>query len=371
MRRLLAVDPGFRVNNVLTVPVALPMAAYPSDGSVIALYDELARSAAALPGARSVGAVAGVPLSAPRGDMGIELEGHPIPPGGVHPKADWQVVTPGYFRAIGMRLHAGRLITDGDRADTRGVVVINETMARRYWPAGSALGHRFKLGGGAKPDTVTVVGIVQDVRQAGLASTPDPEMYFAQSQFRFWGGGGMERDMSLVVHTSGDPLALAQPLRRAVQRVAPSVALGPVRTMQALRSASVAEPRFMMVLLLFSAGVAVLIAVIGVYGLVAYWVQQRRREFGMRIALGAQPGQIGRMVLGDCAKLAAWGVAVGVPAGIVFSRLLRQWLFGVTASDPVLLAGVPVALGLVALMAGYLPARRAARVDPAVTLRTD
>lgn len=135
LHRLLAVDPGFRVDNVLTVPVALPTAAYPSDPSVIALYDQLARAAAELPGARSAGAVAGMPLSAPRGDLGIELEGHPIPPGGMHPSADWQVVTPGYFRAIGMRLHAGRLFTAGDRTDSRGVVVIDETMAARYWPA--------------------------------------------------------------------------------------------------------------------------------------------------------------------------------------------------------------------------------------------
>ncbi|HEX8726379.1 MAG TPA: ADOP family duplicated permease, partial [Gemmatimonadaceae bacterium] len=370
-RRLLAVDPGFRVSDVLTVPVALPADAYPADRAVVALYDALTRSAAALPGARSAGAVAGVPLSAPRGDMGIEFEGHPVPPGGVHPKADWQVVTPGYFDAIGMRLRAGRFLTGSDRADTRGVVVVNETMARRYWPRGSALGQRFKLGGGAKPDTVTVVGVVQDVRQAGLARAPDPEMYLAQSQFRFWGGGGMERDMSLVVHTAGDPLALADALRRSVQQVAPSVALGPMRTMRDLRSASVAEPRFMMALLLASAAVAVLIAGVGVYGLVAFRVQQRRREFGMRIALGAQAGQISRMVLADCGQLAALGVLVGVPAGIGFARLLRQWLFGVTTTDPVLLAGVPVALGLLALVAGYLPARRAAHVDPAEALRAE
>ena len=371
VRRLLAVDPGFNVDHVLTVAVALPDGAFPSDASVITLYEQLVQRVRAVPGARAAGAVAGVPLEAPRGDLGIELEGHPVPPGAVHPRADWQVVTPGYFDAIGMRLRRGRLLTSFDRGDTRGVVVINRAMAERYWPGTDALGHRFKLGGGAKPDTVTVVGIVDDVRQGGLAVTPEPEMYFAQSQFRFWGGGGMERAMSLVVATAADPMQLVPAVRRAVHQAAPSVALGPMRTMRDLRSASVAEPRFMMLLLLAAAAVALVIAMAGVYALVAFSVQHRRREFGMRIALGARRGDIARLVLGECVTLAVGGVLVGVPMALAFAQLLRRWLYGVTSTEPVLLVAVPIALTLVTLLAGYWPARRASRADPMAALRND
>ena len=371
VRQLLAVDPGFQVDHVLTVPVSLPGGSYPSDTAVIAFYDQLEQTAAALPGVRFAGAVAGVPLEARRGDMGIELEGHPIPPGGVHPKADWQVITPGYIHAIGMHVLRGRGLTASDRAGSPGVVVINETMARRYWPGGDALGHRFKLGGGAKPDTVTVVGIAADVRQAGLGVVPDPEMYLAESQFRFWGGGGILRSMSLVVNTTADPASVAPLLREAVHTLAPTVPLGAVRTMRDLRSASVAEPRFMMVLLLISAGVAIVIAVLGVYGLVAFSVAQRQREFGMRLALGAQRRDVTMLVLRESAALALVGAAVGVPAAIAFSGLLRQWLFGVKATDPTYLLVVPAALAAVAMAAAFGPAYRAARADPMSALRAE
>lgn len=370
-RRLLDVYPGFRIDHVLTAPVALPEGSFPSDDAVVGFMQQLTDQVSALPGVHAAGAVAGIPLVSQRGDIGIALEGRPVPPGAVHPKADWQVATPGYFRAIGMRLVRGRFLAPSDVASSPGVVVINEAMARRYWPGADPIGQRFTLGGGARPSPVTVVGVAGDVHQSGLASPAEPEMYLAESQFRFWGGGGSLRTMSLVINTAGPPQELAPLLRQTMRSLAPTVALGPMRTMATLRAASVAEPRFVMSAVATAGGLAFAIALIGVYGMMAYSVVQRRREFAMRVALGARGGDIIRLVVAEGGRLALAGAALGVPLALVFGRLLRRFLFGVTPGDPALLGLAAIGLVAVALAAAYLPARTAARADPMTTLRAD
>ena len=369
--RLMHVDPGFRVDGVVAVPITLPVARYRSDAEVTAFYRELDARVRAMPGVRAVGSVAGVPLVAGRGDIGIQIEGRPIAHGAARPRADWQVVTPGYMRAIGMHLLRGRELLPTDVSETPGVVLINESMAKRYWPNDDAIGKRFKLGGGALPDTVTVVGVVRDVRQRGLSATPEPEMYLAHAQFRFWGSHAILRSLSLVVNTEGDPAALMSPLRREIRALAPDLPVGAMRTMEELRGASVAEPRFMLLLLLASSGVAFVIAVVGLYGMVAYSVSQRRKEFGVRVALGAQPRDIIRLVLWEGALIAGVGIAVGLPSAVGFGRALTAFLYDVSSADPLLLFAVPLSLAVVTALASYVPARRATRVDTVSVLRSE
>jgi hypothetical protein len=246
--KLMSVDPGYRVDHVLTVPIDLPRARYPDAGRVITFYRELSRRVAALPGVTATGGVAGVPLVAPRGDLGINIEGRPVAPGEQRRRADWQVVTPGYFKAMGMRLLRGRAIEDTDLEASPGVVVINETLTKKYWPADDPIGKRFTLGGGAGPGMVTIVGIVADVRQSSLAATPEAEMYLAHTQFRFWGGGGILSSLSLVLRTTGEPSALSRVVRGEIASVDPQLPVGEFRTMEQVRGESVSQPRFLMFL---------------------------------------------------------------------------------------------------------------------------
>jgi putative ABC transport system permease protein len=369
--RLLSVDPGYRVDHVLTVPVSLPAARYQEAGQVIDFFRELTARVSALPGVTTAGAVAGIPLAAERGDLGINIEGRPVPPGATRPRADWQVVTPGYFRAIGMRMLRGRGIESADLATTPGVVVINEAMARRYWPGEDPIGKRFTLGGRAGPGLVTIVGVVADVRQASLAATAEPEMYLAHTQFRFWGSGSILRSLDLVVRTAGEPGALARAVRETVASLDRQLAIGTFRTMEDVRGESVARPRFLMLLFSAFSILAFAIAVIGVYGVVAYGVAQRRRELGIRLALGARPSKLAAMVVRNGAALALVGIVSGLAVALAMTRFLSGFLFGVTPNDPATLALVVVTLGGAALVASWLPARRAARTDPVEVLRAE
>jgi putative ABC transport system permease protein len=369
--RLLAVDPGFRPENVLAIPMSLPVARYPDADRVSGFFLALADRVRALPGVRAVGAVAGIPLQAERGDIGIEIEGRPVPPGAARPRGDWQVVTPGYFRAIGMRMVRGREIEPTDGATAPGVVVINEAMARRYWPNADPIGARFTLGGGAGPGMVTIVGIVRDVHQAGLAQAPEPEMYLAHTQFRFWGGGGVLRSLSLVVSTTAEPSRLATAVRGEISALDRDLPVGTIRTMEQVRGESIARPRFMMTLLSTFSAVALAIALVGIYGVMAYGVAQRRREIGVRIALGAQRRDIIRLILGEGLALAGIGVLVGTIGALALTRLIAGFLYGVSPTDPATLGIVAVALTGAAALACYGPVRRATRQDPLVALRAD
>jgi predicted permease len=369
--QLLSVDPGYRVDHVLTVPITLPQARYAEAERVIGFYRDLSRRVAGLPGVASVGAVAGVPLVSGRGDIGISIEGRALAPGEARRRADWQVVTPGYFKAIGMRLLRGREIEETDLENTPGVVVINETLAKKYWPNEDPIGQRFTLGGKAGPGMVTIVGIVGDVRQASLASTPEPEMYLAHTQFRFWGGGGILRELTMVVRTVGDPAASSKAVRSEVAAIDPQLPVGDLRTMEQLRGESVSQPRFLMFLFSAFSTVALAIAVIGIYGVIAYSVAQRRKEIGIRVALGARPSSVAGMVVRQGMGMAAIGIAAGLVLAFGVTRFLSGILFAVTPTDPITLAVVAITLAVAALLACYVPARRATRTDPVEVLRAE
>jgi predicted permease len=369
--RLLSVDPGYRVDHLLTVPIALPGSRYRENERVIGFYQELARRMASLPGVVSAGAVAGVPLVSERGDLSIDIEGRPVAPGETKRRADWQVVTPGYFKAMGMRLIRGRGIEATDLESTPGVVVINETLAKRYWPNDDPIGKRFKLGGRAGPGMVTVVGIVADVKQSSLAATPEREMYLAHTQFRFWGGGSILRSLSLVLRTTGEPTALIRSVRSEVAALDAQLPLGQFRTMEEVRGESVSQPRFLMFLFSAFSVVALSIAVIGIYGVIAYGVAQRRKEIGIRVALGARPSTVAGMVVRQGMALAVLGIAAGLVLALLLTRFLASFLFSVTPTDPLTLGLVAAALAAAALAASYIPAVRATRTDLVEVLRAD
>jgi predicted permease len=369
--QLLSVDPGYRVDHVLTVPITLPQSRYADAGRVIGFYRDLSGRVAAVPGVTAVGAVAGVPLVSGRGDIGISIEGRALAPGEQRRRADWQVVTPGYFKAIGMRLLRGREIELTDLETTPGVVVINETLANKYWPNEDPIGQRFTLGGKAGPGTVTIVGVVGDVRQASLASTPEPEMYLAHTQFRFWGGGGILRELTLVLRTAGEPAASSKAVRSEVAAIDPQLPVGDLRTMEELRGESVSQPRFLMFLFSAFSMVALAIAVIGIYGVIAYSVAQRRKEIGIRVALGAKPTSVAGMVVRQGMGMAGLGIAAGLVLALAVTRFLSGILFAVTPTDPITLAAVAVTLAVAALLACYVPARRATRTDPVEVLRAE
>jgi putative ABC transport system permease protein len=264
-----------------------------------------------------------------------------------------------------IRLIEGRTIDDTDRADGPPVVVINEGMARRFWPNQSAVGKRFRRGSlEENRPWQTVVGIVADVKEA-LDTVPGLQGYWPHSQSPW------ARDLALVVRTSGDPLALVNAIRAEVRSVDPEIPIVSTGTMQQLVVESVAEPRFRTMIVLSFASVACLLALVGIYGVMAFVVAERTHEIGLRMALGAEESGVLRHVLGQGLKLTVAGLAIGVVGAIAATRVIRAMLFGVGATDPVTYGVVVLALGAVALLACYVPARRASRVDPLVALRAD
>lgn len=370
--RLLSVDPGYRTDGVLTASVSLPDTGYPDGERTASFFVNLLDRLREQPGVMNAGAVSGLPLSQPLGDLNFQIEGRETTPGQRSRRADWQVVTPGYFDAIGMRVIQGRAIEPTDRVDSPGVVVLNQAAARLHWPDGDALGKRMRLGGNAGPGWVTVVGIVNDVRQASLRAEAKPEMYLAHTQFRFWGTGTIPvRTLTLVVRADGDPAQLSATLRREVAALDPALPIADLRTMDALRTQSVASLRFTSTLLAIFALVALAVTVVGVYGVMAYAVAQRQREIGVRVALGAAPGTVVALVLRQGLTPAILGIAAGISGGMLLTGALQTQLYDVTPHDTGTAAAAGALVALVALIACYVPAARAAHIDPVRALRAD
>ncbi len=324
---------------------------------------------AALPGVQAVGAVTNLPLASSLGDLNVRIEGREVAEGEVSPRADWQVVTPGYFAAMGLSVHRGRALDARDRVDAPGAVVINETMAERYWPGEEALGARFVLGGHAGPGLVTVVGIVGDVRHGSLTDPRISQMYLAHAQFRFWNGGSVARAMTLVVRAAGDPAAMVGAVRNAVHQVDPRLPLAAVQTMDDVVTASLGRPRFLFALAATFALVALVLGALGLYGVLSYGVARRTREIGLRVALGARRREVASLILREGGALVGWGIAFGLAGALLLGRLLRGLLFGVAPLDPVTLVAAPLALAAAATLAVWIPARRAAGLDPLEALR--
>jgi predicted permease len=357
------IELGFNVENVLTFRLALPAAEYPTTQPerAFGFYRELIDRLEGLQGVRSAAAVRVLPLSNTIGDWSITIEGRAYDPG-ENPNGDWQVATPGYFETMNIQLARGRFFTDADRESSPGVAIIDEHMASKYWPGQDALGKRFHLGTMNQP-WVTIVGITKPVRHNAVVEEPRTEMVIPHAQFAAQTGYA-PLGMTVVIKTQRDPLMLLEETRAQVKALDPNLPIGDVRTMDRVAAGALAQPRFLTIMLGLFAALALTLAGVGMYGVIAYIAARREHEIGIRMALGAGRALVVRMVLGEGVALALAGVALGLAGAAWLTRFLASQLYGVQRLDPVTFAVVPVALILVASLAAWLPARRAAAVDP-------
>ena len=365
VQRIMSIDPGFRSDGVLTMELSVPKSRYETDARAYGFFDELRHRVAALPGAQHVGAARLLPLATTLGNWGLVIPGYTPPPGQTTP-GDWQIVTPGYFEAMGLHLLRGRVFDERDHDGSPIVYVISESMAKQYFAGRDPLGASMRMSSDSAK-MGTVIGIVRDVEHNGLTSDAEPTFYAVHSQFHE-STQSTPRTMSLVVRTSGDPLALAPLVREVVRELDPEIPIAHVRTMDDIVRTSISRQRFSMLLLGAFAALALVLAVVGIYGVVAQLVAARRQEFSVRAALGAPPTTLIRMSLVDGARQTGVGLIIGAIAALALARLMHGMVYGVSTSDPVTLVGALVLTGVVAMVASYLPARRAGRVHPAAAL---
>jgi putative ABC transport system permease protein len=361
--RLEQVDPGFRPENVLTVWAALPEAKYRTPQQRLAFYEQSFQRIQTLPSVKSVGAIDDLPLSGIHGGGPFTIEGQPTESDVNAPVAYRCVVSTLYFRTMAIPLIQGREFTERDRVDAPLVLMINESAARRYWPGENPVGKRLSFTtGSVQPTWLAIIGVVKDVLHDGVDSAAKPTIYlpFLQVPQEF---------MVTVVRTSVDPSSMVSAVRGAIAAVDKDQPLLMIRTMAEIYSDSVAQRRFNTVLIVAFGALALLLALVGVYGLMAYAVTQRVHEMGIRFALGAQRWDVLKIVLGQGLRVTLTGIGFGLAAAFVLTRFLSKLLFNVPHSDPETFVAVCLSLGGIALLACYVPARRAMRVDPMVALR--
>ncbi|HJQ25177.1 MAG TPA: ABC transporter permease [Blastocatellia bacterium] len=360
--QILKTNPGFNENNVLTMRMTLPFAKYNTPEQVRSFYEQLNQKVAALPGIESVGLTNYIPLGGSNSSDSFLVEGLPDPPPGQDFLGRYRVCTPDYFQAMGIQLLNGRGFTEQDSATTPPVAVINETMARQYWPNGDAIGKRFRLSGPLERSPWrAVVGIIRDVKFE-INQAVKPEYYLPMAQIPW-------SSMVLVARTSGEPLALTQAIRAEVQAIDKDQPVFEVQTMQQARTASTMSFSFSGAMMSIFAGVALLLAGVGIYGVMSYSVAQRTHEIGIRMALGARPADVLQIVVRHGLRLTAIGLSIGTLGAWFLMKLMASLLYEVSANDLTVFAGVPVILLAVALAACFVPARRATRVDPMIALR--
>lgn len=368
--RLVEVDPGFQRDHILAMEVDQPELPL---GELVKLtteqqlelarkqslqFDELAERIQALPGTKAVGGVTVLPLgSAMRSASRFMVEGQPLPANGARPVAETRSVSPGYFAAMGIPLRMGRPLDAHDYSSQ--TIVVNESIAQRFWPGGDPIGKRINLCSlDPKPCWLTIIGVAGNVHQYGLEAAPTLDVYLSEGWPRY-----------MVIRTASDPVALAQAAIGEVHRFDSNLPVTHVMTLDNLFSDSVSPRRFSTFLLGMFAGLALLLAAMGIYGVMSYVVSLRTNEIGIRMALGAQPGDIWRLVIGRGARLALAGVAFGLLGAFALTKLISSLLYAVKPTDPVTFGGVALLLVSVALLACYVPARRAMRVDPMIALR--
>ncbi len=362
---LQSVSPGFNPKNVLTLELTMTGERYRQGEAVLSTYKQIMEQLACLPGAQYAGAISSLPLSQKFAWGPIIVEGRIPPPGENFINADIRVTAGHYFEAMQIPLREGRFFNEFDTKTSPPVGIVDEYMAKELWPNQSALGKRLHNGGITdKEPWITVVGVVGRIKQYTLDSDSRIAIYYPQTQF-------VTREMNVVVRTGGDPAALYSAARKEIQRVDGDLPIFHAVTMEQRVRESLVKRRFAMLLLSLFAGLAVALAMIGIYGVVSFVVNQGTREIGIRLALGATPRAILHLVISRGMALAIPGVVIGLLGSLVFTRMMRGLLFGVSPIDPVTFVVIPVLLVLVALLASYIPARRATLVDPGVSLHSE
>jgi putative ABC transport system permease protein len=361
--RIHSIDPGFNPENVLTLQVALPASKYREPFQRIGFFQQAMERLAVLPGVEAAGAISRLPLAGDRSTAGMVIEGRPERPG-ENPEVHFRAVAGDYFGAMQIPFVAGRDFTERDRLGAPPVLVVNEAAARQFWPGEDPLGKRVRLGPNPRSPWTTIVGVVKSARNFGLDAELKPEVYASYLQ------NGPNR-MRLLVRTAGDPATAVAAVRGEIQAIDADMPISQVATMESLLAGSVAERRLYMLLLGTFAAIALLLAAVGIYGVVAYSVAQRTREIGIRMALGAQSRDVLRMVIGRGMLMVLIGIALGSGAALVMTRLAASLLYEVSATDPATFILMALGLATVSLLACYVPARRATRVDPMVALRAE
>ena len=377
-QRLLEINLGFRTDNVLTMRLTLPQVNYPQNEQVATFYSRLVEQVEALPGVQSAGATSILPLSGSyssgttivedtsAGEGLQKFQGHPFL------EADRRNVTPGYFESLGAKLLKGRLIAETDNDKAPRIAVVDEKFARRFWPNGEAVGKRIAVGGG--PNNIEwgeIVGVIGHIRHYGTNKEGQDRAYFPEGreQIYFPLAQNPQRTMYLAIRTTTEPSNLTNAVRGVVQSLDRNLPLYEVKTMDQLVSVAVANPRLNLVLMGIFAGVALILATVGIYGVMSYSVTQRTHEIGIRMALGAQTSDVMKMVVKQGMALTGAGVVVGLAGALLTTRLMSSLLFGVSATDPITFGVISLILIGVALGACFVPARRATKVDPMVALR--
>ena len=358
-------DPGFRADHLLTAKIEMSEIKYPDRAHRVPFLDEVLRRVRALPGVQSAALAGNLPLTYNGDSMYIGVEGIPDPPTDEQVDVIYRAVGPGYFDTMGIPLLQGRDFNDQDTTEESSYkVIVSEKLAQHYWPGKNPIGQRLKAG----PTTSEapwreVVGVVKDVRQNDFIAPPKLQMYLSYRQLRELAPN------ALVIRTSVEPLSLASAVRGAVWAVDKDQPVSDIASMEQIVAGAVARQRFSMLLLALFAGLALLLAAVGIYGVMSYSVTQRSREIGIRMALGAQKSDVLRMTLRQGLRLAIFGVAIGIAGALVLTRLMASLLFGVSATDPATFAAITIIFSGVALFASYIPALRSVKVDPMIALR--
>jgi putative ABC transport system permease protein len=360
---LLQVDPGFKTENLLTLEYRLPRNKYAESSAQWEFHRRVIEQLREVPGVQSAALVRGLPLTGNSSSLRISLPDRDTPPKGQEPQVQFNTVTPDYFATMGIPFVQGRLFGDGDRIDTPEVFIINQTMARRFWPNQDPIGKQIKAAGSDDPPG-TVVGVVGDAKHDWLSEEQRPQLYnsYSQSPGHF---------ATVVVGTKVEPQSLSQAVRQAVWKVDKDQPVWKVRTVESLMAYNVSDKRFLMLLMLVFAALALTITAIGLYGVVNYTVGRRTHEIGIRMALGARAADVLRLIVSQGMRLALTGVVVGLIVSFVLTRYIQSLLFGVSATDALTFVSVSALLSGVALLACYIPARRATKVDPLIALRHD
>jgi predicted permease len=369
-----SVNPGFETKNILTMRMSLSGKAYEKSAAIDDLVKRAVERIDALPGVALATATCCVPLEGGYG-LPFRIMGRPLDKGPFHGGGNWKTVSPGFFEAFQMHMLRGRTFNERDTASSTPVVIITETMAKKFWPKGDPMQDRILIGKGVMPQLETeqprqIIGVVGDVRDDALNQDPEPGMYLPNAQVpdAIQALNVKLTPLAWVIRTRVDPMTLGAPVEEELRKVS-GLPVSDVRTMDETVSRSTARARFHMLLMSVFGGVSLLLAAIGIYGLMAYSVEQRTQEIGIRVALGAEPDDVRRMVMKQGITLAFLGILIGLGAAFALAKQLQGFVFGVTVWDPLVFLSIPIVLALVAVIAVWLPAQRATQVDPATALR--